>query len=465
MLFDQCIAAELCQAELGQKALPIEISDEEVQEPMNKCPSSVLIPIEGAPAYDPPEAPPMPGAEGCLVPDPAAPAYHPPEAPPTLPGGEGCVVADPTTLGDVVPMGDGSSAIENEYPKETASKKKRLRQMGVLDQDGMVLINKKRKVLSRFVKLPPNMGATAAKPLEAKDGSDQPEPLADGSDQPEPLADCSDQTPDDGSDHGSDQPEPLADGSDQPEPLADGSDQPEPLAGGSDQPEPLADGSDQLEPLANGSDQLEPPADYPDAHAGVPESMEDGILRHRDQQRLREGLGMAEGKEKPKPKRKPKAKSQPKRKSKKSEPASKQANDGKPKKTKPRLVSEEEIQVFKLTLALLKNAFVLLFVHLIARGYFRLFHLQTFNFYTDILVRKMRNSEDYTIVPYWTRLQVGVKAKCSKRQVWATTSATPASFEEKMTLAHAVVSCQDSLVEGVWAGCAHFCLCNAQVSI
>lgn len=59
-------------------------------------------------------------------------------------------------------------------------------------------------------------------------------------------------------------------------------------------------------------------------------------------------------------------------------------------------------------------------------------------------VRKMRQNPNFQVVPYWTRLQVGVKVKVkggSGKQVWATTSFTPASFPQKMELANLVDTC------------------------
>lgn len=55
--------------------------------------------------------------------------------------------------------------------------------------------------------------------------------------------------------------------------------------------------------------------------------------------------------------------------------------------------------------------------------------------------RLVQNNMKYGLNIYWTRLQVGVRCKSSKRQVWATTTATAASsFEDKIRLANEVVS-------------------------
>lgn len=56
-------------------------------------------------------------------------------------------------------------------------------------------------------------------------------------------------------------------------------------------------------------------------------------------------------------------------------------------------------------------------------------------------VRLVQNNLNYGLNIYWTRLQVGVRCKSSKRQVWATTTATAASsFENKIRLANEIVS-------------------------
>ncbi len=55
-------------------------------------------------------------------------------------------------------------------------------------------------------------------------------------------------------------------------------------------------------------------------------------------------------------------------------------------------------------------------------------------------LRLIEQSEMYSITIYWTRLQVGVKDKKSKKQIWCTTMQTDAKFSDKIRLANAVVS-------------------------
>lgn len=47
--------------------------------------------------------------------------------------------------------------------------------------------------------------------------------------------------------------------------------------------------------------------------------------------------------------------------------------------------------------------------------------------------------DEYSLSLYWTRLQVGVKNKALKRQVWCTPASLDASFENKILLANEVV--------------------------
>lgn len=59
---------------------------------------------------------------------------------------------------------------------------------------------------------------------------------------------------------------------------------------------------------------------------------------------------------------------------------------------------------------------------------------------TDSFFRMMQSFSGYTIVPYWTRLPAGVRDKRTKKQVWATTSATPLDFKDKLNLANMVAT-------------------------
>ena len=51
-------------------------------------------------------------------------------------------------------------------------------------------------------------------------------------------------------------------------------------------------------------------------------------------------------------------------------------------------------------------------------------------------------SDVWRIVPYWTRLQVGVLHKHSKKQPWATTVHMRHDFATKVQMANEVVSCR-----------------------
>ena len=55
--------------------------------------------------------------------------------------------------------------------------------------------------------------------------------------------------------------------------------------------------------------------------------------------------------------------------------------------------------------------------------------------------RLMVQNSDYSLVPYWTRLQVGVKHKKTKKQVWTTTVGMTLCFKAKILLANDVVPC------------------------
>ena len=54
-------------------------------------------------------------------------------------------------------------------------------------------------------------------------------------------------------------------------------------------------------------------------------------------------------------------------------------------------------------------------------------------------LRLAEPSDIYAHVYYWTRLQVAVKLKATKRQVWSTSSSMDASMAFKILLANAVV--------------------------
>lgn len=51
-------------------------------------------------------------------------------------------------------------------------------------------------------------------------------------------------------------------------------------------------------------------------------------------------------------------------------------------------------------------------------------------------------SDFWKVVPYWTRLQVGVQNKQSKKQPWATSVDMPHDFATKVLMANEVVSCR-----------------------
>ena len=57
------------------------------------------------------------------------------------------------------------------------------------------------------------------------------------------------------------------------------------------------------------------------------------------------------------------------------------------------------------------------------------------------VLRMVKNTADFALNIYWTRLQVGVRSKQSKRQVWTTSQSMDIpGFGEKIRLANAVAA-------------------------
>lgn len=56
-------------------------------------------------------------------------------------------------------------------------------------------------------------------------------------------------------------------------------------------------------------------------------------------------------------------------------------------------------------------------------------------------LRLIKNQANFSLNVYWTRLQVGVRDKRTKKQVWTTTCATATpSFPDKIRLANAIAA-------------------------
>ena len=55
-------------------------------------------------------------------------------------------------------------------------------------------------------------------------------------------------------------------------------------------------------------------------------------------------------------------------------------------------------------------------------------------------LRLVEPNDKFDVTLYWTRLQVGVKSKETKKQVWCTTVQMPATFEMKILVANAVAA-------------------------
>ena len=56
-------------------------------------------------------------------------------------------------------------------------------------------------------------------------------------------------------------------------------------------------------------------------------------------------------------------------------------------------------------------------------------------------LRLVVKSAAYQLVLYWTTLQVGIRNKATKRQIWCTTVGMPADFETKIKLSNFLVPC------------------------
>ncbi len=56
-------------------------------------------------------------------------------------------------------------------------------------------------------------------------------------------------------------------------------------------------------------------------------------------------------------------------------------------------------------------------------------------------LRLVVKSAAYQLVLYWTTLQVGIRNKATKRQIWCTTVGMPADFENKIKLSNFLVPC------------------------
>ncbi len=64
--------------------------------------------------------------------------------------------------------------------------------------------------------------------------------------------------------------------------------------------------------------------------------------------------------------------------------------------------------------------------------------------FSQALLRLRANSETYSLSLYWTRLQVGVKHKTTKKQRWCTSKSLDfLPFEHKVLLANHVATCPD----------------------
>lgn len=103
-------------------------------------------------------------------------------------------------------------------------------------------------------------------------------------------------------------------------------------------------------------------------------------------------------------------------------------------KRSAQLVSKEQQKELKQLLATLSGV---LYVFFPLNG---LYVRSTFEFdLCSFHLRLAEPSDSYTHVYYWTRLQLAVKCKSSKRQVWSTPSWMMASMARKILLANAVV--------------------------
>lgn len=209
--------------------------------------------------------------------------------------------------------------------------------------------------------------------------------------------------------------------------------------------------------------QLDPPAVEKEAslHSA---SGDETILRASDQRMLakqKKEEAVKTGEEKPKRRAKKTSPKNKSNKSKKSEKSKKNEKSEKSKKNekseksekskkkadekdtaskpvrqrKPQLVSEEEKAAYTAQLAFnaLKCIAGVMNIEELVFAWFSII-------FSRLQLRMKKITDNYRLSMYWTRLQVGVFDKRTKKEVWASTAATPLTFANKIALANRVAT-------------------------